>query len=122
VQETVELGAALRQKHGVAPAAIVLNGVCPEFVSRGDIEALLRACAEAETTIDPSDVEPLTAWLWAARVVADRHARADNLLPRLKETAAGRVLTLPFQFRRDLPLPLIDELADCLAGTVRSPA
>ncbi len=103
VVETLELQAILHKAHGVLPAALVLNGVVP-------------ASDPGPLHVDP----PLAATgglhgaLWAARWLANRRQRALALLPKLSDAAQGRVLQVPFLFRRDLPLPQIDEIAGLL--------
>lgn len=106
VVETLELRESLRQRHGVEAAAVVLNGAMPQAMSAEDL-------AEARATLQDSDQ---AAWLWAAELLQGRHARAQAMRTRLEAELPGRVLTLPFLFRRHMPLAAIDELASALAG------
>lgn len=139
VVETLELQDSLRDRFGVRAAAIVLNGVFPDLLDAGEVaelaQALERQPPPAEAVEDalalerevgapePKDLHELHDWLWAAELLAGRRSRAQAYLPRLREAAGGRVVELPFLFRRELPLEAIDHLAGDLASTLRgSPA
>jgi len=100
VVETLELHATLQSRFGVESAAMVVNGVFPDLLggSTRDLD---------DETLGP-------AWSWAARVLSGRWTRADAFLPRLRQALGGRVLTLPFLFRRELPLAAVDDLAQAL--------
>ncbi|MBM4345415.1 MAG: AAA family ATPase [Deltaproteobacteria bacterium] len=104
VVETLELQAILHKAHGVLPAALVLNGVAPS-VDAGPLDA----------QTGHGGPTGLQGALWAARWLQERRQRALALLPRLNDAAQGRVVQVPFLFRRDLPLPQIDEIARLLA-------
>lgn len=107
VTETLELRAALQQRHGVETAAIVVNGMYPHLVGSGDVTHLQAALAHAEG----AGREPVSEWLWAARLLAGRSDRALGFVQQLRKAMSGRVVELPFLFRRDLPLDAIDHLA-----------
>jgi arsenite-transporting ATPase len=135
VVETLELQRALAKAHGVRPAAVVLNGVFPPGLEAHDLahlaaavqagvpdaERVEEALAEerAVGVADSGDLQALAAWLWTAELLAARRLRAESLLPRLSDACDGRILTLPFVFRRTLPLGDIDTLADALGGGQR---
>ncbi len=115
VVETLELQEILRKAHGVTAAALVLNGVVPQGLELDQLAAL-QALGE-----QGSDV-PVQNWLWAARVLASRRARALALVPKLAAAVQGKLVQLPFLFRRDLPLAAVDELALHLNGQTLEPA
>ncbi len=117
VVETIELRNALRAKHGIDTAAIVVNGVYPTLIDHDEMVALAAAVGEGtELTDDPDGIEGM---LWAAGVLGRRRDRAVALLPQLRDAAGGRLIELPHLFRRTLPLTSIDELADSLGGTLK---
>ena len=107
VTETLELRADLLRRHGVETAAIVVNGVYPHIVRPEDVEHLQTAAQMATGMAQ----EPVREWLWAARLLAGRRQRAEGFLTQLRTAMAGRVVELPFLFRRDLPLDAVDLLA-----------
>lgn len=110
VVETIELRNALRAKHGIDTAAIVVNGVYPTLLSHEEMVALGAAVGEDEPD-DPNGVDGL---LWAAEVLRARSERAASLLPKLQEAVGGRVIELPHLFVRQLPISAIDELAGAM--------
>ena len=114
VVETLELQEILRKAHGVTAAAVVLNGVVPAGLDAAQL-ALLDAAAHVPAQ------QQLDSWLWAAQVLQQRRARALALVPKLAAAVQGRVVQLPFLFRRDLPLAAVDELVAHLAGTAAEP-
>ena len=107
VVETIELRNALRKKHGIDTAAIVVNGVYPTLLEPAEIAALGEAVGDGEST-GSTDVHGL---LWAAEVLRGRSDRAARLLPGLHSAVNGRVIELPHLFKRQLPIGAIDELA-----------
>lgn len=127
VVETLELQAILHREHKVEPAAIIVNGVFSDVLDPDDLSTLARAVAAPLPSLEavedalaveravggppPQDLHELSSWLWAAELLAGRRQRAQSLLPKLDAVAPGRVLTLPFLFRRILPLEAIDLLA-----------
>lgn len=111
VVETVELLDRLRARHGVEAAAVFVNGVYPALISPDELAALGVATASARSK---PGAEALDSMLWAATVLAGRKARADGLMPLLREAVGERLIELPHLFRRRLPLESIDELADVL--------
>jgi anion-transporting ArsA/GET3 family ATPase len=132
VVETLELRNALEQQHHVQPVAVLVNGVFPAALDAGELAelatAVQRPTPDAEAVEDAlavermlgaepvADLRDLGAHLWAAELLLSRRVRAQGLLPRLAEAVQGRVLELPFLFRRDLPLAAIDQLATLLDG------
>lgn len=132
VVETLELRNALEQQHHVQPVAVLVNGVFPAALDAGELAelatAVQRPTPDAEAVEDAlavermlgaepvADLRDLGAHLWAAELLLSRRLRAQGLLPRLAQAVQGRVLELPFLFRRDLPLASIDQLATLLDG------
>ena len=132
VVETLELAAALDKAHGVQPVAVVVNGVFPAALDAGELAELAAAvqrptpdAAAVEDALalerlmgaEPvADLRDLGAHLWAAELLLGRRVRAQGLLPKLNAAAKGRILELPFLFRRELPLASIDQLASALGG------
>jgi hypothetical protein len=112
--------------------AVLVNGVFPAALDAGELAelatAVQRPTPDAEAVenalavermlgAEPvADLRDLGAHLWAAELLLSRRVRAQGLLPRLAEAVQGRVLELPFLFRRDLPLAAIDQLATLLDG------
>lgn len=109
--ETLQLQKILSDAHGVQPAAIVVNGVVPAGLSPSDLSDL-RA----------KDHNDLRGLVWAAQLLAGRRTRALGLLPRLTAACGGRLLQMPFLFRRELPLEAIDALAAALTMPVEASA
>ena len=106
VVETLELRALLLQRHGVEAAAVVLNAVMPRSHDVDVLDALERA-ADRDAALEP--------WRITAERIANRRAKALAAAHRLRETLPpGTLLTLPWRFERELPLPAIDELAAAL--------
>ncbi|MBI5610321.1 MAG: hypothetical protein HY902_15700 [Deltaproteobacteria bacterium] len=134
VVETLELQTILKSEHGVVPAAVVVNGVFSDVLDPRDLYTLAQqvdrpvpdaqavedalAVERAVSAPDAQNLEDLASWLWAAELLAGRRRRAETLLPRLTSGAPGRVLSLPFLFRRTLPLEAIDQLAATLGREV----
>lgn len=132
VVETLELAGALRKTHGVQPVAVVVNGVFPAALDAGELAELATAvqrptpdAAAVEDALalerlmgaEPvADLMDLGAHLWAAELLLGRRLRAQGLMPKLNDAVHGRILELPFLFRRELPLALIDQLASNLDG------
>ena len=103
VVEALELRALLKSKHGVEPAAMVVNAVMPRAVDADVLDALERASDH-----DPAAVEP---WLETASRIAQRRGRALAALHRLRDALPpDTVLTLPWRFERELNLAAIDAL------------
>ncbi|MCO4760274.1 MAG: P-loop NTPase [Myxococcales bacterium] len=115
VVETIELRNALRQKHGIDTAAIVVNGVYPTLIESAEMTAL----SEAVGTGEAGDDNGVDGMLWAAQVLRGRSERAAQLLPQLRRAAGGRLIELPHLFKRHLPLSAIDELADVVDQSTR---
>jgi len=113
VTETLELRADLLRRHGIETAAIVVNGVYPHVMRPEDV-AHLQAAARAAPD---ATREAVDEWLWAARLLAGRRERAVAYLKQLQHAMAGRVVELPFLFRRDLPLDAVDLLAHRFGAT-----
>jgi anion-transporting ArsA/GET3 family ATPase len=115
VVETLELRNALRAKHGVETAAIVVNGIYPEILQSDEMAALSAAVGDAgglgETDAGVAGV------MWAAHVLRARAQRAAQLLPSLRDAQGGGVIELPHLFRRHLPLDAIDDLATRMRRT-----
>jgi anion-transporting ArsA/GET3 family ATPase len=136
VVETLELAAAIQAKHGVTPAAVIVNGVFPPLLHASDLHhlhdrlqahdveaesaaAALEAAVGAEVLTDRAD---LAAWVWAAALLAERRERAVDALQRLEAAAPGTLLALPFLFKRQLPLAAVDQLAGLWTTHVPAPA
>ena len=134
VVETLELQAILKKEHGVEPAAVVVNGVFSDALDPRDLHDLAQkvdqptpdaqavedalAIERAVAAPEAKNLADLASWLWAAELLAGRRRRAETLLPRLTSSVPGRVLTLPFLFRRIMPLEAIDQLANALGQEV----
>ena len=112
VVETVELIERLRARNGVEAAAVFVNGIYPELVAPTEIEALVAAARSSGET-PPHELEGM---LWAAELLAGRNARAERLLPLLRNEVGDRMIELPHLFRRHMHLAAIDELA-AIVGT-----
>ena len=109
VVETVELIERLRSRNNVEAAAVFVNGIYPELVAPDEIEALVAASVQAQAEAGPS--QEMDGLLWAARLLAGRNARAERLLPLLRDEVGDRLIELPHLFRRHMHLSGIDELA-----------
>lgn len=115
VVETLELHHTLQSRFGLRAAAFVMNGMYPELLDPAELDALSHALETGETGATDD------RWLWAARLLGERHRKSRGFLPELRRT--GRpVLELPFLFRRELPLDAIDLLARRLAPALRGAA
>jgi anion-transporting ArsA/GET3 family ATPase len=104
VNETLELGARLRDAVGSGLDAIVVNGLYPERFSGKEADAL-RAAADNGLSPDA---------LAAVRAALSEHERARTQrthLRRLKREAGAPVHTLPFLFEAEVGLPEYATLA-----------
>lgn len=103
VVEALELRTLLRDRHGVEPAAMIVNAVMPRAVDADIIDALERAADHNPDAVDP--------WLETASRIAQRRGRALAALHRLRAALPpSTVLSLPWRFERELNLQAIDDL------------
>lgn len=100
VVETLELREALRQKHGVEAAALIVNAM-PRSMDAAALDAAAELLSDSP-------------WLWPARTWQDRHARAETWLQRARAALVTPTWVLPLLHRRDLPLEAVDALASAL--------
>ena len=98
VNETLELGARLREQMGYDPELVVMNALLPERFDREDCEAIER--------VDGGAGDPAVAAALRSALSEYRRARAQRAeLARLRDGAgATPVVTLPFLFETDLGL------------------
>ena len=113
VNETLELGARLRDAVGLGLDAIVVNGVYPQRFSGKEAETL-RAAADGRNGDGPLPDDALAA----VRAALTEHERARlqrSHLRRLKREADAPVHTLPFLFDAEVGLDEYGTLAAKLA-------
>jgi anion-transporting ArsA/GET3 family ATPase len=107
VNETLELQDKVHDAVGLDLDAIVVNGVWPERLRGGALEAV-RSLADAEDPLAPSALR--------AAITAEERARVHrNQIRRLRSGARAPVLTLPFLFQTELELDDYAELGEKLA-------
>jgi anion-transporting ArsA/GET3 family ATPase len=103
VNETIDLGARLREQMGMAIDAIVVNGVYPDRFTKADAERM----ASVDGAGDPGARAAVGAAL-------SEHARARSQrseLGRLRRAVDVPVTTLPYLFEADLGIEQLEALS-----------
>jgi anion-transporting ArsA/GET3 family ATPase len=108
VIESIELLQTLRERHGVQAATVVVNAMYPRLIEPDEVKLLKQAFTAEQVNGSMHGV------LSAASLLANRAERAERLLPMLRDAFGDRIVELPHLFKRQLPLPAIDELAERL--------